>query len=99
VAAEVVLVGTSMAGIPERAAERIALPDYEGSATTPEEYIRESILDPNAFIAPPPEGRIFATAAGTSLMPADYGDRLSEQQISDLVAYLMTLREEEGKQP
>ena len=34
------------------ALERIADPDYGGAATTPEEYIRESIVDPAAYAAP-----------------------------------------------
>jgi nitric oxide reductase subunit C len=93
IAAEVTLVGASLAGIPGRAAERIGDPDYRGTATTAEEYIRESILTPSAYIATPPQGRVFATAAGESLMPADYGDRLTDQQVTDLVAYLTTLRE------
>ena len=42
-------------------------------------FIHESIVDPNAQIA---EG--FAEG----VMPQDYGDQLSEQQLNDLVAYL-----------
>jgi nitric oxide reductase subunit C len=90
---ERVLVGSSLAGIARRARERIASPSYTGQARTPEGYIRESILHPDAFIAPAPRGRAFATAAGRSLMPDDFGERLDERQIDDLVAYLMTLRE------
>jgi nitric oxide reductase subunit C len=98
IAAEITLVGSSMAGLPERALRRLRSADYRGAAKTAQEYIRESILDPNAHIAEPPQGRIFATAAGVSLMPADYGDRLTGQQIQDLIDYLMTLREtEEGR--
>lgn len=98
IAAEVTLVGSSMAGLPERALRRIESPDYRGRATTAQEYIQESILEPNAHVAEPPEGRIFETTAGESLMPSDYGERLTEQQIRDLVDYLMTFREtQEGR--
>lgn len=96
VAAEVTLVGASMAGLPERAGRRVEDPHYQGSARTAEEYIRESILTPSVYVATPPAGRVFATPAGESLMPPSYGDLLTEQQISDVVAYLMTLREQEG---
>jgi nitric oxide reductase subunit C len=95
IAADVTLVGASLANVPERAARRIHDPDYTGTATTAEDYLIESIVSPSAHIAEAPAGRVFATPDGTSLMPADYGDRLSDRQISDLVAYLMTLREDE----
>jgi nitric oxide reductase subunit C len=97
IAAEVTLVGASMAGLPERASRRIEDPDYRGAARSAEEYIRESIVAPSAYMVRPPEGRVFATPAGQSLMPADFGDRLTTQKIADLVAYLMTLREQEGR--
>jgi len=71
IAAEVTLVGSSMAGLPERALRRLQDANYRGSAKTAQEYIRESILDPSAHVAEPPEGRIFETAAGVSLMPSD----------------------------
>lgn len=34
------------------AAQRIQSPDYTGSAQTPAEYIRESLLDPHVFYTP-----------------------------------------------
>jgi mono/diheme cytochrome c family protein len=42
-------------------------------------FIHESIVDPNAEIT---EG------FSEGIMPQDYGERLSEQQLNDLVAYL-----------
>jgi nitric oxide reductase subunit C len=98
VAAEVALVGPSLAGVPERAARTIATPAYTGNAKTVRDYIRESIRDPSAYIAMAPQGRVFA-AAGQSLMPSDYATRLTEQQVGDLVEYLMTLRDDEEEQP
>lgn len=50
-----------------------------------EEYLRESILEPNAYIV---EG--FAEG----LMYQNYGEELPEPVIDDLVAYLLTLRGE-----
>jgi len=45
-------------------------------------YLRESILAPDAFVV---EG--FACG----IMPMTYGDQLNEQQVADLVAFLLTL--------
>lgn len=77
-----------MAGLAARAAEIVQRPDYTGSATTPEGYIREAILEPSAYIVPGPN----YGARGVSLMPADYDERLTDDQVEALVAYLMTLR-------
>jgi nitrite reductase (NO-forming)/hydroxylamine reductase len=45
-------IGPDLTNIGEVAAERIGSDDYSGAATTAEEYIRESIEDPSAFVAP-----------------------------------------------
>lgn len=51
----------------------------------PEEYIRQSIVDPNAHISEDcPTG---PCTPGT--MPQNLADQLSEKQINDLVAFLM----------
>jgi mono/diheme cytochrome c family protein len=63
-----VIVGPSLAGIGTR-----------GDA----DYIRESILNPNAVLV---EG----FSAGT--MPDVWGEELSDEQIDQLVAYLLTLK-------
>ena len=87
----VTLAGPSLAGVGTRAAETVADPDYTGAAEEAEGYVRESIVHPSVHLVP---GANFATAPvnGISLMPADYGDRLDEQQLDHIVAYLMTLR-------
>ncbi len=86
----VTLAGPSMAGIGMRAAEIVEDPEYEGSADDAESYIRESITDPSAHLVP---GANFSTGpGGISLMPADYEDRLQNEQIDHFVEYLMTLR-------
>jgi mono/diheme cytochrome c family protein len=43
-------------------------------------FVLESIVNPDAEIAP-------GFAAG--VMPKDYGDKLSEKQLADLVAFLL----------
>jgi nitric oxide reductase subunit C len=82
------IVGPSLAGLPATAAARIKDPSYHGKARDVESYIRESILDPNAFVL---TGPTYATG-NRSLMPADYAQTLKPEQVDQIVAYLMTLR-------
>jgi sulfur-oxidizing protein SoxX len=70
-----VLVGPSLAGVASRAGSRV-------SGESAEEYLRQSIVNPNAFVV---------DGFSEGLMPAGFGDELSDQQLSDLVAYLLTL--------
>lgn len=72
------LIGPGLQGVSAWAAQNIP-------HQTPEEYLRESIVNPNAYIVegnpPYPE----------NLMPQIYGELFTPEQIDDLVAYLMTL--------
>jgi mono/diheme cytochrome c family protein len=77
------LPAAGVTGVGARAAERIVEPGYTGAATTPEQYLVESIVLPDVDLT---EGY----AAG--LMPPGYGGRLTPQDVADLVAYLLTLR-------
>lgn len=70
-----VKVGPSLYGIAERAATRV-----EGQVA--QRYIYNSIVHPNEYVV---EG--FAEG----LMPQNYGDILTETQLLELTAYLMTL--------
>ncbi len=47
-----------------------------------EEFLQESIIDPSAKIAP----------GYPAIMPANFGDRLGEEQIADLVDFMKSLR-------
>ncbi len=58
-------------------------PSLAGVASKGEDFIRESIVNPDADVT---EG----FPAGT--MPPDYGQKLSDEQINQLVKYLMTLK-------
>lgn len=78
-----VLVGPSQAGVATRAQNLIDTGKYTGSAKTVAEYLRESIVDPDAYIE---EGFT------PGVMYANFGKELSEQEIADLVAYLETLK-------
>ena len=62
--------------------------EYKGTARTVEEYLRESILHPSAFVV---SGPTFS-AGGQSIMPAVYDQMLKPDQIETLVAYLATLK-------
>jgi len=82
------MVGPSVAGVGARGDSIVASPDYTGSATDAEGYIRESIVDPNAHLVP---GATFS-AGGLSFMPQNVEDLLTSEEIDQLVAYLSTLR-------
>ena len=76
----VVLVGPSLYGIADLAAGRVA-------GLEPEEYLRQSIVDPDAYVVEGfPSGQ----------MLPDFAERLNEAEIDNLVAYLLTL---EGSAP
>lgn len=81
--AGVQLVGPSLAGIAGRAETIVQDPGYTGSAVTSADYLRESILNPDAYIA---DGFFEGT------MYQDYGSHLSEEQIDALVSYMLTLQ-------
>ena len=69
------LVGPSLAGIGTTAATRI-----EGYSA--EEYLQESIEQPNTYVV---EG------FRPDIMPENFGKRMSDEDLVDLIAYLMTL--------
>lgn len=83
------LAGPSVANVVARAEQVISDPDYEGSATSAEEFIRESILEPDVSLHP---GSPTYAAGGQSVMPGDYGESLTSEEVDHLVAYLSTLR-------
>ena len=73
------IIGPSFYGIADRAAERVP-------GLTAEEYLHQSIVEPNAFVVPGyPKGQ----------MIQNFGQILTEEQIQDLIAFLMTLKEEQ----
>jgi cytochrome c2 len=76
------LVGPSLAGIATDAANTVKEADYKGTAKTADEWLRESILNPNVDV---PEG------FKPDLMPKTF-NKLSAQELDDLVAYLQTLK-------
>jgi nitric oxide reductase subunit C len=71
-----VLVGPSLANIGAEAGSRV-------SGQSAEEYLGASITDPGDYVV---EGY------GANLMPGTYGSQLTQQQIDDLVAYMLSLK-------
>ncbi len=79
------LVGPSMAGIGARAAA--AVPGQSA-----EEYLHQSIVDTNAFLAKGCNAANPEAQCVAGIMPQDWPQKLTEQEIDDLVAYLLTLK-------
>lgn len=72
-------VGPDLSDIGAVAGERV--PDLSATA-----YLRQSILEPNVFIAPEcPNGACLA-----NIMPTDYASRLTASQIDIMIAFLLT---------
>jgi mono/diheme cytochrome c family protein len=69
-------IGPSLAGIGSRASERV--PGVPANV-----YLRQSLTEPNAYIV---EG-----FASPSVMPS-YREQLNDQELDDVVAFLLTLR-------
>jgi cytochrome c2 len=70
------IIGPSFYGIASRAGSRVP-------GMTAEEYLHQSIVDPNAFVVPGfPKGQ----------MIQNFGKLLTEEEINDLIAFLMTMK-------
>ena len=82
-----VLVGPTLAGLATRAATLVASPSYKGAARSAADYIRESILNPNAYVV---AGPTFG-AGGQSIMPP-FNGVLKPEEVEQLVAYLATFK-------
>ncbi len=76
----------NLGNIAAEAARIVKSSDYHGKATDAAGYIRESIVDPNAYIVP---GAQYREPNGQSAMEQDFAKTLTPQQIDDLVAFLM----------
>lgn len=76
------MLGPSLAGLVPRSTETVNDLAYTGSAETVEAYIRESILQPQVYVVP----------GYPSVMPQTYEASLSENELTQLVDYLLTLK-------
>lgn len=62
--------------------ETIQQPNYTGQAKSVEAYLQESLLAPEVYVT---------SGFPVGLMPSNYGSTLTQQQIADLIAYMLTL--------
>lgn len=76
VAAEGPGIGPNLAGVAAIAGERVP-------GLSAEEYLRASLLDPDAYLVQPYQ---------EGIMYRGYAEALTPEELSDLVAYLLTLR-------
>jgi mono/diheme cytochrome c family protein len=76
------LASAGQPGIGDRAATRFSEADYTGKATTAEQYLLESIVNPTAFVV----------SGFQPLMPANYGQTLTAQETADLITYLLSIK-------
>lgn len=74
------VLGPSLDRLATRSETTIAAETYTGQAETVPDYLRESILDPSAYVVP---------GYADGLMPV-YENVLSSEDIADLIAYLLT---------
>jgi mono/diheme cytochrome c family protein len=65
------------------AGKKLAGPSLAGIGAQGEEALHQSIVDPNAKIT---------AGFSADIMPGNYGSQLSDQQLKDLIAYLITLK-------
>ena len=70
-------------GLAVRAELRIAQDDYQGEAITAVEYLVESVVRTNAYVV---------AGYADNLMPPNFGERLTLQNMADLLAYMLTFR-------
>jgi nitric oxide reductase subunit C len=71
-----VIVGPSLAGIGTTA-------PYQAAGLSPAEFLHQSIIEPDADLAP---------GFAAQVMPTTYSVQLTEEQIADLVAFLLSLK-------
>lgn len=79
------LIGPSLAGLARRAGDMVP-------GQSAEQYIHLSIMDANAFLAKGCNASRPEMPCVANIMPQDWPRKLSEQEVNDLVAYLLTLK-------
>jgi nitrite reductase (NO-forming) len=81
------VIAPNLSDVSMMAEEHFKSGSYTGKAITAEEYVHESIVDPNLFVAPKcPTG-----ACPPNVMPATLKDTLTTDEINSIVKYLSGL--------
>ena len=87
-------IGPDLSEMRTVAEEYIQSDAYTGHATTVDEYVRESILEPDIFIVPEcPNG-----PCQPGQMPENLADLITDGELEAIVQYLATLPQEENSQ-
>jgi mono/diheme cytochrome c family protein len=76
------LASAGQPGIGDRAATGFTQAGYTGDATSAEQYLLESIINPKAFLV----------SGFQPIMPANYGESLTAQDTADLIAYMLSIK-------
>src|SRR5262249_47265675 len=79
----------NLGNIATEAARIVRSRDYHGRARDAAGYIRESILDPDAYLVP---GDRYRTEDGHSVMLRNFAETLHPSEIDDVVTFLLTRR-------
>ena len=80
-------IGPDLSEIGKTAENVIASAEYTGSAKSALGFLQESVLKPDAYIAPDCGGK----ACQKGLMPASLGETLSDQELNAVVGYMLSL--------
>lgn len=81
---------TNIGAVAEQRLASAAYQASDGSATTVEEFIRESILEPSVYCLAEEDN--YCTPTGLSTMPAAVGEALTPRELDQLVTYLASLQ-------
>jgi|GEM_PF-1931840 len=81
-------VGPELTQAAQHAAEHLKDPNYKGQARDVPGYIREAIVNPNAYIAQGCPGG----PCQPNVMPQTFGQTLKPEQLDALVAFLLSLK-------
>ncbi len=84
--------GTNAKNRIKSAEYKAAVKAGKAGATTPKEYIIESIMDPSAFIVPG-----FPAPGGKSMMPHNFAEKFTYAGVSKLADFLLSLDVEAAK--
>ncbi len=88
-------IGPDLSNIGAVAAEMLTNGEYTGEAATVEEYLMESIISPDAFIAPECNG----VPCQPGQMPAGMDALYTEEELNAMVAYMASLTDGEAAAP
>jgi len=72
-----------VAGMGVRAEERYQSGDYTGAATSAAQYLHEAIVQPDVYLV---------AGFQPGVMPKNFGEKLTKQDLADLIAYLLTIK-------